>query len=704
MTMSVIGALRVTLGLDSAAFEQGASLAEKRLSKFSKDMGKLGDKWTSFGQTMTLGVTAPLVAFGGLSFKAASDAAELQSAFDQTFGVMASDMTAWAEATGDAMGRSTQEMQKGANTFGIFFNQAAKTRTEAAEMSKTFTVLAQDLSSFYNVDPGTAMEKLRSGLSGESEPLRDFGVFLTEAAVNAKGLEMGLGGLTGELTEQEKILARYQLILESTKNAQGDVARTSDGTANQMRKAQAAFDELQVVVGTKLLPVLTPLIEKIATGIEWFTKLPDPVQNATIGFAAFAAAIGPLAFGVGQTINLVGQVVPLFGKLGPLLKFLPTLLSAVGVAFRFMLGPIGLAITAVGALYLAWKNWDKIKPILVNLYEGAKTWIKDKLGAIFDWAKQKVDAFVEPFKNAYIAIVGNSYIPDMVDEIGVHMARLQQNLVDPAVKTTQAATESFEELGNRVGAIFDRLFPEERAFLDFQADRDALAKMFEKGAISATAYWQALRRLGQEYATTADQMAQRDQQEILPVRPDDIPQLFGEFLEVPGAVEKDFAEPLLTTFERVARGVADSLADMEGSLRGFVTSIKKGDIIGIIGGIADIIGSFTGAFRMFKSFSATPGKASGGPITAGRPYLVGERGPELIVPNTSGSVIPNGRLRGQDRVSVEVIKGEMFDVVVRRMSTQVANEQIGRAAPGIAAQGAAGAVKRLARIQDRRLA
>src|SRR3546814_10879060 len=101
-----------------------------------------------------------------------------------------------------------------------------------------------------------------SGLSGESEPLRDFGVFLTEANVKAKALEMGLTGVGDELTEQEKILARYQLVLEATKNAQGDVARTSDSTSNQMRRAAAAFEELRVAIGMKLLPVVTPLIEK----------------------------------------------------------------------------------------------------------------------------------------------------------------------------------------------------------------------------------------------------------------------------------------------------------------------------------------------------------------------------------------------------------------------------------------------------------
>src|SRR3546814_301605 len=231
--------------MDVATFEKGADLSEKRLAQMERKFSKLGDKISGLGKTLSLGITLPLTAFGIASANAASDAAELQSAFDQTFGAMSDTMNKWAEDTGNALGRSTQEMQKAANTFGIFFNTAVNPQ-KAAEMSQIFAQLAQDLGSFYNVDTETAIQKLRSGLSGESEPLRDFGVFLTEANVKAKALEMGLTGVGDELTEQEKILARYQLVLEATKNAQGDVARTSDSTSNQMRRAAAAFEELRV--------------------------------------------------------------------------------------------------------------------------------------------------------------------------------------------------------------------------------------------------------------------------------------------------------------------------------------------------------------------------------------------------------------------------------------------------------------------------
>src|SRR3546814_19149893 len=92
---------------------------ENRPSHGECHYSKLGDKIPVRCKTLARGITLPLTAFGIASANAAADAAELQSAFDQTFGAMSDTMNKWAEDTGNALGRSTQEMQKAANTFGI---------------------------------------------------------------------------------------------------------------------------------------------------------------------------------------------------------------------------------------------------------------------------------------------------------------------------------------------------------------------------------------------------------------------------------------------------------------------------------------------------------------------------------------------------------------------------------------------------------
>ena len=152
----VLQRLSVELALDTSEFATGSTKAQRDMDKLRDSFTALGEKWTKAGKRLSIGVTAPLTAFGLASAKTASDAQELDSAFTETFDNLAGSMRMWARETGDAMGRSTQSMQEMANTFGIFFNQAAPTRKEAAEMSKTFTVLAQDLASFYNVSGDVA--------------------------------------------------------------------------------------------------------------------------------------------------------------------------------------------------------------------------------------------------------------------------------------------------------------------------------------------------------------------------------------------------------------------------------------------------------------------------------------------------------------------------------------------------------------------
>lgn len=353
----VIARLSVVLGLETAAFEKGASVSEKRLAQMERKFQQLGDRISGLGQKLSLGITLPFAAFGATSIKAASDAEELQSAFNQTFGAMAGAMNRWAEETGNALGRSTQEMQKAANTFGIFFNTAVDPQ-KAAEMSQVFAKLAQDIGSFFNVDTETAIQKLRSGLAGESEPLRDFGVFLTEATVKAKALELGLVGVGEELTEQDKLLARYHLILEATAKAQGDVERTSGSTANRLRAAGAAFEELHIAIGTKLLPVITPLIDKLAGVLNAFASLPGPVQTGIIVVGGLAAALGPLLIVVGALTSALGplaavitaSVIPAITKFG-------FAAAAAVTQFGLLHGSIGILTVSIRALMVTLAPW-----------------------------------------------------------------------------------------------------------------------------------------------------------------------------------------------------------------------------------------------------------------------------------------------------------------------------------------------------------
>lgn len=440
---AMIGNLAVNLTMETAAFLRGANIAQKRMESFRGKMVGIGAKVAAVGASMSAGLTAPLVLFGQSAFKAASDAAELDSAFAQTFGKMTGSMDAWAKATGDAMGRSTREIKDAANTFGIFFNTAMPPG-KAAQMSQTFAKLAEDLGSFYNVDTDTAIEKLRSGLAGEAEPLRAFGVFLNEAAVKAKAAQMGIVGVNGALTDQQKIAVRAALILEQTTKAQGDVARTSSGTANQIRASKAAWEELQITVGTKLLPALTPLIEKLGAILTAFTSLSPTTQTWVVGIAAAVAVLGPVTTAIGGLVAASGMLLPLLVKMGPALVIVRTALLGL------MANPYVLAGAAlITGIYLAWTKWDKIVAIAKAVYEGVKAWIGDKLTAVLNAVRRPIDAVTGAFRTMWDKVVGHSYVPDMVDGIAQHFGRLQEEMVKPAEVAAQQVMQAFGDIAGR---------------------------------------------------------------------------------------------------------------------------------------------------------------------------------------------------------------------------------------------------------------
>jgi hypothetical protein len=681
----VIARLAAVLELDTAAFEKGATLAEKRMEQNRKKLEKIGKKMSGIGKTMSLAITAPLTAFGVSAFNAASDAAELQQSFDQTFGSMSAAMNKWAEDTGNAMGRSTQEMQKAANTFGIFFNAAGATDEKAAEMSQTFSKLAQDLGSFYNVDTDTAIEKLRSGLSGESEPMRDFGVFLNEAAVKAKAMELGLTGVGNELTDQEKILARYAIIMEQTTNAQGDVARTSQGTANQMRASKAAFEELQVVVGTKLLPVLTPLIEKLGKAIEWFTKLPTPVQDTALVVAALSAVFGPV-------LVVVGNLLPLLTKLGPVINVVRAAMLLLAA------NPIILGLAAViGGVYLAWKNWDKIEPIVRNLYTAVKMWVLDKLNAVWDSVKAKIDFVKGLFFGLYDAVVGHSYIPDMVDGIARHMARLQEAMVDPAQRAATSTAEAMRKMASDVNTLLERLFPASAALRQFREEMALLEKAKGAGTLDQGTFETARRALEMEYMSGGQAKGSPDFLK-------DVKPLTDGMGDVSDAITK-MGEKAKVTTVAVAKSFKDMADATVQSLQNLASSIKGGgflDILSSVFGVVTQLGSI-GAFG--KSFAARinapkiPGNADGTNNWPGGLSWVGERGPELVNLPRGSQVIPNhelGRVGRGGTASVQIVPSPYFNVVV--------DGRIQQAAGPIMIGGADVAQARSQRSQSRRVA
>lgn len=250
--------------------------------------------WNLLGSAISVGVE-----FMFDSVNAARDMTESISKSRVVFGGASSDIERFGDTTAKSLGISKRSAIEAASSFGNFFTGLGKSQGIAASMSKKMVTLAADLGSFNNIDPTLVLDKLRAGLAGEAEPLRIMGVFLNEAKVKAKAMELGLADANGELSEGAKVTARYNIILDETKTAQGDAARTSDNLAQKQRQLTAAIDDQQAKLGEKLQPAFLDLT-KIALdttealgGLSWLFD--NEMTPGTIKFVDATVKIpGPL--------------------------------------------------------------------------------------------------------------------------------------------------------------------------------------------------------------------------------------------------------------------------------------------------------------------------------------------------------------------------------------------------------------------------
>lgn len=196
-----------------------------------------------------------LLQFGLDSIQAASDLTESQNKISVAFAGSRKAVLDWSKNSATALGQSQRQALEGASSFGLLFRTMGLGAGTSAEMSEKLVQLAADLASINNISPEEALLKLRSGLVGEAEPLRQVGVLLDETTVKNKAMEMGLATSEAALTQQDKVMARYQLILEQTALSQGDFARTSGELANQQRTLAGNIENSEAAIGKLLKPL-----------------------------------------------------------------------------------------------------------------------------------------------------------------------------------------------------------------------------------------------------------------------------------------------------------------------------------------------------------------------------------------------------------------------------------------------------------------
>lgn len=261
--------------------QQATAQVEQQTQKMSKAVSKVGAI-----VKMALGVVGvkAIFDFGKSCVKLGSDLAEVQNVVNVTFGNMSKEVDKFAKEAIGQFGLSETMAKKYMGTYGAMAKAFGITGQAGYDMSAAITGLTGDVASFYNMSQDEAYTKLKSIFTGETESLKDLGVVMTQTALNQYALNNGFGKTTAQMTEQEKVMLRYQFVMGQLSLAQGDFQRTGGGWANQVRVLQLRFDSLKATIGQGLINALLPVIKVLNSIIE-------RLQVAAESFKVFTEAL-----------------------------------------------------------------------------------------------------------------------------------------------------------------------------------------------------------------------------------------------------------------------------------------------------------------------------------------------------------------------------------------------------------------------------
>lgn len=257
--------LKVVITAETSGLRKELNSLKTQLSKTEKTVTKTTGGIKKALSSLTKGFTATAIVYGLIkvgkqAVQTASDLQEVQNVVEVSFGSMSAEVDKFAENALKKFGLSKLSAKQFASTFMAMSNGMGIAAEAGKNMSLNLTALAGDLASFRNVEQDVAFTALKSVFTGETETLKNFGIVMTEANLEAYALSQGITKSYSAMSQAEKVALRYSFVLNATKNAQGDFARTSNNWANQVRILKEQFKELAGIIGNGLLKVLQPLI------------------------------------------------------------------------------------------------------------------------------------------------------------------------------------------------------------------------------------------------------------------------------------------------------------------------------------------------------------------------------------------------------------------------------------------------------------
>lgn len=339
----------------------------------------------------------------------ASDLAEVQNVVDVTFGSATEAINSWSKECLAAYGMNEVSAKRYAGTIGAMLKSSGLAGDAIVDMSKDMVGLAGDMASFYNLDLETAFEKIRSGISGETEPLKQLGINMSVANLEAYALSQGITTAYNEMSQAEQVMLRYNYLMSTTADAQGDFARTQDSYANQTRLLSESWLEFTGVMAEQLLPVLTAIVSWLNNIVAFLTENADMVSAVLVGLAT---TVGILA--VAWVVHAAAQWLAVAANQALIVSLLSNPILWIALIIGALVAAMYRWIQSIGGVKNAWEicklalivGWNAVK---LAFFTGVY-WVidlVDKLKLCWQKAGVAIANFMGDMKVSVLTILQN---------------------------------------------------------------------------------------------------------------------------------------------------------------------------------------------------------------------------------------------------------------------------------------------------------
>ncbi|MBS6300490.1 MAG: hypothetical protein KH456_06675 [Lachnospira eligens] len=305
-----VGQIALELGIDSSQIVNQLTGASNKAAKQATSI------FSGMGKKIAAGLSiAAFTKFTKDCLEVGSNVTEVQNVVDTAFKDLSGQADQWASNAMTNFGLSELSAKKYMGVFGQMSNAMGITGQAALDMAEDVTGLTGDVASFYNLGTDEAYTKLKSIWTGETETLKDLGVVMTQTNLDQYALNNGFGKTTAKMTEQEKVMLRYQYVTSALSNATGDFVKTQDSWANQTRILTLRFEQLKASFGKGFIALFTPILrglnsalaglQKVADGFATFTQM---LTGADISSsAATISGLGDIASDTADNVSGIGD-------------------------------------------------------------------------------------------------------------------------------------------------------------------------------------------------------------------------------------------------------------------------------------------------------------------------------------------------------------------------------------------------------------